>query len=145
MKKQNVLSLILMLMVVCSVMMSGCTSSSSDAASTGNVSNTEDTQQNESTLVLGEMWAIDSIDPAEDGTVLCEKAACLETLVGANEDFSLKPALATSWERLDNKTWQFNLRNDVLFHDGSKMTAADVKFSLERVMNISPGSIPCLK
>lgn len=138
MKKQNVLSLILMLMVVCSVMMSGCTSSSSDAASTGNVSNTEDTQQNESTLVLGEMWAIDSIDPAEDGTVLCEKAACLETLVGANEDFSLKPALATSWERLDNKTWQFNLRNDVLFHDGSKMTAADVKFSLERVMNISP-------
>lgn len=138
MKKQNALSLILIFAVLCSVMISGCTSSSTDAASTGNLSSTEDTQDTENTLVLGEMWAIESIDPAEDGTVLCEKAACLETLVGANEDFSLKPALATSWQQLDNKTWQFNLRNDVLFHDGSKMTASDVKFSLERVIEISP-------
>jgi ABC-type transport system substrate-binding protein len=31
-------------------------------------------------------------------------------------------------------TLEFDLRTDVVFHDGSPLTAADVKFSLERTM-----------
>ncbi len=33
----------------------------------------------------------------------------------------------------DQLTWTITLRDDVTFHDGSSMTAADVKYSLERV------------
>jgi len=33
------------------------------------------------------------------------------------------------------------LRNDVLFHDGSKMTAADVKYSFETIMNPDTGAV----
>jgi len=33
----------------------------------------------------------------------------------------------------DQLTWTITLRDDVMFHDGSQMTAADVKYSLERV------------
>ncbi len=87
------------------------------------------------TLRLAEMWDIKNIDPAIEGTVLTEKAAIGETLVGANPDFSLKPYLATSWQQVDNNTWEFKLRNDVLFHDGTKMTANDVKETLERVVS----------
>jgi peptide/nickel transport system substrate-binding protein len=87
------------------------------------------------TLIIGEMWDIETIDPVEDGTLICEKAAVTETLVGANPDFSLKPSLAKSWEQLDENTWEFILRDDVRFHDGTIMTAEDVKFSLERSLN----------
>ncbi|MEG1799393.1 MAG: ABC transporter substrate-binding protein, partial [Synergistaceae bacterium] len=46
------------------------------------------------------------------------------------------PGLATSWKvAKDNVTWTFNLRKDVKFHDGSKFTADDVVFTIERNRN----------
>ncbi len=43
------------------------------------------------------------------------------------------PGLAESWEISDDGlTYTFNLRAGVTFHDGSAMTAEDVKFSLDR-------------
>ena len=47
-------------------------------------------------------------------------------------DGSIKPWLAKSWEiSPDGKQLKFKLRDDVYFHDGSKMTAADVKFTYD--------------
>ena len=45
-------------------------------------------------------------------------------------DFSVIPALATDWRRIDDTTLEFDIRNDVIFHDGSTMTVDDVAFSL---------------
>ena len=43
-------------------------------------------------------------------------------------------ALATRWARTpDGKGWRFTLRDNVKFVSGNPMTAADVKFSLDRV------------
>lgn len=42
------------------------------------------------------------------------------------------PGLATSWEKLDDTTWRFKLREGVTFHNGDPFTSADVKFTLER-------------
>ena len=42
--------------------------------------------------------------------------------------------LAESWENLDPKTWKFNLRKGVKFHNGQEVTAKDVKYSFERTM-----------
>ena len=45
------------------------------------------------------------------------------------------PLLATEWSVTDDPTiWEFKLRQGVLFHDGSEMTADDVVFSLNRAM-----------
>lgn len=42
------------------------------------------------------------------------------------------PLLATSWESSkDGKTWTFNLREGVKFHDGEPLTAEAVKMSIE--------------
>ena len=144
--KNSPLIILLIIMLTCAVLTtSGC--SSKDENGTGEVSGMEVTSGSDNasqpergsennTLVLGEMWDIESIDPINgDGTLVCEKAAITETLVGANEDFSLKPELATSWEQLDENTWEFKLRNNVTFHDGSKMTAKEVKFTLEKVIS----------
>ena len=48
-------------------------------------------------------------------------------------DGKLSPALAVKWERLDALTWKFELRKDVKFHNGNAFTAADVKFTFERM------------
>ncbi len=44
-----------------------------------------------------------------------------------------KPSLATKWEVPDPQTWVFTLRPDVKFHDGTPLTSADVKATLDRI------------
>lgn len=48
----------------------------------------------------------------------------------------IEPSLATSWETPDPMTYVFNLRDDVEFHDGTPFTAEDVKYSLDRVVQL---------
>lgn len=48
-------------------------------------------------------------------------------------DFSYKPLLAKAWRQVDDRTLEFDLRDDVTFHDGTKFTAADVAGTLTRV------------
>jgi peptide/nickel transport system substrate-binding protein len=45
------------------------------------------------------------------------------------------PSLAASWQTLNDTTWEFKLRDDIRFHNGEQMTAEDVKFTLERVLD----------
>lgn len=41
---------------------------------------------------------------------------------------ALEPMLATSWERVDDETWRFSLRQGVKFHDGSPFNAEAAAF-----------------
>jgi len=54
-------------------------------------------------------------------------------LVNQDDRQQIQPALAESWEMLDDETWLFHLREGVTFHDGSDFTAADVVASINRV------------
>jgi len=56
-----------------------------------------------------------------------------------DENSLAHPGLAESWRPLDERSWEFTLRRGVKFHDGSDLTATDVKFTMERVPNI-PGN-----
>ena len=42
-----------------------------------------------------------------------------------------EPQLATDWRQIDDTTWEFDLRDGVVFHDGQPFTAEDVKASVE--------------
>jgi peptide/nickel transport system substrate-binding protein len=55
-----------------------------------------------------------------------------ETLMRRDKKLNLIPSLATEWKQIDTLTWQFRLRPNVKFHDGSTMTADDVVFSADR-------------
>jgi peptide/nickel transport system substrate-binding protein len=46
-----------------------------------------------------------------------------------------KPLLATSWKRLDDRTYEFKLRQGVKFHDGSPFGIDDVLYSFQVFMD----------
>ncbi|MHB1171748.1 MAG: ABC transporter substrate-binding protein [Lacisediminihabitans sp.] len=50
---------------------------------------------------------------------------------------TLKPVpwIATAWKQTDPTTWEFTLRNDVKFSDGTTLTAKDAAFSLNRIID----------
>jgi peptide/nickel transport system substrate-binding protein len=62
-------------------------------------------------------------------------------LIERNDQLRLLPGLALSWRPVDELTWEFKLRPNVVFHDGSPFTAEDVAFSIDRVPTVkdSPG------
>ena len=65
-----------------------------------------------------------------------------EYLVDQDERQRLQPGLAESWKAVDDTTWEFKLRRNVKFHDGTPFTADDVLYSFERAPNVegSPSS-----
>lgn len=57
-----------------------------------------------------------------------------ETLFRFNENMELEPWLATDYEQLDEYTVKINLRDDVNFSNGKKMTGEAVKDCLENLI-----------
>ncbi len=95
-------------------------------------------------VAIGLQAAITSIDPhyhnlsPNNGLLL----HIFEPLIKRDANMKLVPGLATSWRAVDDLTWEFKLRRNVKFHDGSPFTAEDVAFTLKRVPNVpnSPSS-----
>ena len=82
------------------------------------------------------------IDPAvgDDFSSSTSLANLYDSLVFPNADGSMRASLAESWESSNGGlTWTFKLRQDVKFHDGSKLTASDVVYSFDRLKAIGEG------
>lgn len=62
-----------------------------------------------------------------------------DPLVFLDRNFKVIPWVAASWRNPDPVTWIINLRPDIVFHDGSRLTARDVVYSFERILSL-PGS-----
>jgi len=59
-----------------------------------------------------------------------------DSLVGTDENQQHYPNLAVSWKPIDDTTWEFKLRKNVKWHDGSDFTADDVIFTSQRAPNV---------
>lgn len=59
-----------------------------------------------------------------------------DTLTEVAADGTLKGELATDWQAFDGgRVWEFTLRKDVMFHDGTLFSSLDVVASLASLMN----------
>lgn len=63
-----------------------------------------------------------------------------DSIVASRDGGKLDPGLAVSWKALDDKTWEFKLRPDVRWQDGTPFTADDIVYSFQRARSV-PGSV----
>lgn len=84
-------------------------------------------------LATGEAWDIDTTNPfaATGGGNIETLRLVYDLLARVRPDGTVAPWAAESWETIDDLTIQVNLRQDMAFHDGEPVTAADVKFSYD--------------
>lgn len=83
-----------------------------------------------------------SLDPAYSSleNISTVVGPMCESLQRFTTDYAVEPALATSIEHPDPTTWIVKLREGVTFWDGTPMTAEDVVFSANRILNPELGS-----
>jgi peptide/nickel transport system substrate-binding protein len=58
-----------------------------------------------------------------------------DNLITRDDDGKIVPQIATAWEYKSPSEVVFKLRSDVTFHDGEKLTAEDVAFSVKRIID----------
>ncbi|PWS36993.1 ABC transporter substrate-binding protein [Falsiroseomonas bella] len=65
-----------------------------------------------------------------------------DKLVETDDKARMQPGLASEWRAVGPTVWEFKLRPNVRFHNGSAFTAEDVVFTLQRLPNVpnSPSS-----
>ena len=63
-----------------------------------------------------------------------------EGLTWLDEQLTIQPLLAESWDIPDPQTYVFHLRQGVKFHNGDELTAEDVKATVERILDEATGS-----
>lgn len=74
-------------------------------------------------------------DPAAGFGLVDEQVASLvhDTLIAFNEAGEMVPSVATAWTLTSPTTVSLTLRTDAKFHDGSAVTAEDIKASIDRL------------
>ena len=58
-----------------------------------------------------------------------------EPLFDRDPDGKIRTPILERWGPVDQLTWEFRLRSGVRFHDGGELTAADVVYSLGRILD----------
>ena len=94
----------------------------------------ESGEKNENTLVYGSQ-DYTAINPAlyEHGEI---NALLFAGLTAHDENNRVVPGLAEDWSfDEDSLTYTFDLRQGLTFHDGEPLTSADVKFTLEAILD----------
>lgn len=109
--------------------LTGCASNASSSVGTASASTGEKVLNAGSTAY----FYAESMDPANswDGWEM-QYYGITENLLQLTDDFDVKPWLAKSVENVDELTWRFELRDDVYFTNGEKMTGDAVKACLDR-------------
>ena len=70
------------------------------------------------------------LNPLTDDAFKLSRWNTAETLVRLDADSAPQPLLSTGWQRLDERSWRFDIRPNVRFHDGTPLTAERVAASL---------------
>ena len=95
-------------------------------------------QENWSKLLVGIEDHPKTLDPRYATDAYGERIShnlLFSTLVQQDYDLQIIPDLAERFETPDDTTYVFHLRPDVFFHDGERMSAEDVRFTFDHLMD----------
>ena len=90
-----------------------------------------------STIVMALDNSPTNLDPRIGTDAMSERIGGLlfDALVRKDEHFRMQPWLATSWTQPDPLTWIFHLRPGVRFTNGQPLTAEDVAFTINSLVD----------
>ncbi len=129
MKKRSLKSLLMIFVLTLAVALSGCSG--------------DKEAENSSQITIGIPQDLEeSLDPHKMVAAGTQEVLfnMFEGLVKPASDGSLIPAVASAYEESEGgKVYTFTLREGVKFHDGSLVTAEDVKFSIDKCADTSNG------
>ncbi|CAM4326505.1 glutathione ABC transporter substrate-binding protein [Lacicoccus alkaliphilus] len=129
----------IIIMVVMAGILTACTN---DQAIDGSTEAAEDTVSEGGDFIVSTGTDAVSMDPHGNNDLYSDQVrnTIYEGLVKHDENMAITPLLAEEYEQVDEVTWRFSLRNDVVFHDGSEFNAEVVKANLERVTDPATAS-----
>ena len=91
-------------------------------------------------VAAGEAKTIEPIRMNNSGAIALVQQV-VEYLAWVESDLSLRPVLATGWSTPDGgKSWLFDIRQGVTFHNGQELTADDVVASFRRFVDPASAS-----
>lgn len=64
-----------------------------------------------------------------------------DTLLYAENDSTVSSYICDSWTMVDELTAEFKLKDGITFHNGAPLTAADVKYSFDRILKDENGYV----
>lgn len=79
---------------------------------------------------------------ASEGTSITLCSYMFDPLLKFNEKMEVVGNLADTWEiSKDKKTWTFNLKKNITWHDGAPFTAKDVKFTFDTLYDTKTNTL----
>ncbi|GIW11115.1 MAG: diguanylate phosphodiesterase [Dehalococcoidia bacterium] len=91
----------------------------------------------EQKLVIGQASITPQMHPYISICCTQRRYDVFDMVLHQKDDGSVEPGAATAWKTLNDTTWQFTIRQDMKFHDGTPMRVEDVVFSIKRAADIS--------
>ncbi|KAB2328639.1 glutathione ABC transporter substrate-binding protein [Cytobacillus depressus] len=125
----------LFLVMLMAIIITGC-STNRNVSKSGE--NKETTSKESGTLVIVRLSDAENLDHHFMNTINAASVThgkVYEGLVGRDKNANIQPLLAESWNQVDDKTWEFKLRDDVKFHDGTPFNASAVKTNFDRLLD----------
>lgn len=133
MKKNSWCSILLVLSILLSL--TACGNSGNTSTANENTNANAGTPEVRDTLVYGMPQEPGKLDPQNDSLLVAKMTnkQIYDTLfVVDDETKEIGPNLATEWAWTDDLTLDVTIRDDVYFHNGEKLTAEDVAYTLKR-------------
>lgn len=142
-KRMRKLFSLLMAGVMAASVLTGCGGSSSGTGTSSKSAEIKKTSSGKASITVGISADPEKLDPAFNygaGTFFTLTQIC-EPLLKIDSDGTLKENLVESWKESKNGLkYTYKLRKDIKFSDGTKMTAEDAVFCLNRILDPNTGS-----
>ena len=109
-----------------------------------NLAMAQETPVKGGTLIWGHSETVQNLDMHQTGTASTSRVLqnVHSSIVTVDANLNVIPGLAESFEVApDGMMYTFKMRPGVKFHNGAAMTAADAKYSFERVMDKATGAV----
>src|SRR5690606_6005321 len=100
-------------------------------------------QDGGASIIIGTLGEANTLNPfiADDAEPIFRSKMLFDEFVRPNAvTFAPEPGIAASWE-IDDLTFTFNIQPNATFSDGSDVTADDVKFTIEGIINPQTASL----